>query len=197
MRSLTLANAFALAASFVATVSIATPGVVSKVAHGLKAGDKIQFSTTGALPTGLAAATDYFVIAAGLTADAFELAATLGGAAINTTGSQSGVHTVHALTGSSLAAETNLDNQTAPFLAGYSAVLSYKVLALANGSVHIEGASANADGTAGTYSDLITAIAATGQAMAFIKALPDFIRVRMAPTSNAGAGTAQVTLLGN
>lgn len=77
-----------------ATVTIASPGVVTNNAHGLIAGDSIQFTTTGALPTGLTAGTTYYVIAAGLTANAFELALTVGGTAINTTGSQSGVHTL-------------------------------------------------------------------------------------------------------
>jgi hypothetical protein len=55
------------------------------------AGTPITFTTTGALPTGLAVGTIYYVLAP-LT-DSFNLAATVGGAAINTSGSQSGVHT--------------------------------------------------------------------------------------------------------
>lgn len=78
----------------VATITIAAPGVVSRVAHGLVLGDAVKFSTTGALPTGITAGTTYYVIAAGLTADAFQLSATPGGAAITTTGTQSGVHTM-------------------------------------------------------------------------------------------------------
>lgn len=75
------------------TVTIAAPGVVSKTAHGLVAGNAVKLTTSGALPTGLVAGTVYYVIAAGLTANAFELALTPGGAAINTTGTQSGTHT--------------------------------------------------------------------------------------------------------
>lgn len=82
----------------VTTITIATPGVVTRAAHGLIAGDSVQFTTTGALPTGLIAGTDYFVIAAGLTAGAFQLSLTVGGAAINTTGAQSGVHTLYRTT---------------------------------------------------------------------------------------------------
>lgn len=77
-----------------ATMTIASPAVVSKTGHGYAAGDKILFRTTGALPTGVTAGTVYFVIAAGLTADAFEFSATDGGAAINTSGSQSGTLTL-------------------------------------------------------------------------------------------------------
>lgn len=78
------------------TVTIASPGVFTKTGHGYVAGDKLSFTTTGALPTGLAVATDYYVIAAGLTTDAFEVATTPGGSAVNTSGSQSGTHTVYA-----------------------------------------------------------------------------------------------------
>ncbi len=85
-----------IAPAKVFTVSIASPGVFSCTAHGLVIGDKISLTTTGALPTGLAVNTDYFIISAGLTADAFEVSATRGGAVVNTSGSQSGVHTFHA-----------------------------------------------------------------------------------------------------
>jgi|GEM_PF-2380594 len=78
----------------VATITIATPGVVTNTAHGLIAGDSVQFTTTGSLPTGLSASTDYYVIAAGLAANTFQVSLTVAGAAINTSGSQSGVHTL-------------------------------------------------------------------------------------------------------
>lgn len=74
------------------TVTLASPGVFTKTAHGYTAGRPVKFSTTGALPTGLAAGTTYYVIATGLTADAFQVSATVGGAAVNTSGSQSGTH---------------------------------------------------------------------------------------------------------
>lgn len=74
------------------TMTIATPAVVSLTAHNLTAGSAVIFQTTGALPTGVTSGTTYYVIAAGLTADAFEFSASIGGAAINTSGSQSGTH---------------------------------------------------------------------------------------------------------
>lgn len=76
------------------TISIAAPGVVSWTAHGLLAGQQVQLTTTGALPTGLAANTTYFVVP--VDADHFQLAATQSGAAITTSGAQSGVHTMTA-----------------------------------------------------------------------------------------------------
>lgn len=74
-----------------ATITIATPGVVTWTAHGLSESWPVKFSTTGALPTGLVAGTTYYLKS--VTTDTFRLAATPGGADINTTGSQSGVHT--------------------------------------------------------------------------------------------------------
>lgn len=75
------------------TVTIASPGVFSATAHGLAANDALIFETDGALPTGLTTDTTvYYVISAGLTADAFEVSTTIGGSAVNTSGSQSGNH---------------------------------------------------------------------------------------------------------
>lgn len=76
------------------TVTIATPGVFTLNGHGFVQDSQVMLETTGALPTGLLPDTGYFVIAAGLTANAFELSTTQGGSAITTSGSQSGVHSV-------------------------------------------------------------------------------------------------------
>ena len=77
--------------SAAATMTIASPCVVTWTAHGLQNGYPVKFSTTGALPTGLVAGTTYWII--NKAADTFNVAATPGASAINTTGSQSGVHT--------------------------------------------------------------------------------------------------------
>lgn len=76
-----------------ATITIATPGVVTRAAHGLAANTPVCFETSGALPTGLTAGTIYYV--RNPAADTFEVSLTSGGASINTTGSQSGTHTLH------------------------------------------------------------------------------------------------------
>ncbi|RVG41675.1 hypothetical protein CN224_35310, partial [Sinorhizobium meliloti] len=73
------------------TITVATPGVISWNAHGLAAGTPVKFSTTGALPTGLTAGTTYYVVSP--SANDFQVAATPGGAAIATSGTQSGTHT--------------------------------------------------------------------------------------------------------
>lgn len=79
----------------VSTISISTPGLVTFTAHGLVTGDSVYFTTTGALPTGLSANTVYYAIR--MDANTFRLATSYAnaaaGTAINTTGSQSGVHT--------------------------------------------------------------------------------------------------------
>lgn len=77
------------------TISNATPAVVTFSSHGLVAGDIIQFTTTGGLPSPLAVNTNYYVISAGLTTNTFQISATSGGAAINTTTAGSGVHTLY------------------------------------------------------------------------------------------------------
>ena len=73
------------------TMTIASPGVMTFNAHGAANGTPVSFGTTGALPTGITAGTTYYVVATA--ANTFEVAATVGGAAINTSGSQSGAHT--------------------------------------------------------------------------------------------------------
>lgn len=78
----------------VATMTIASPGVVTVAnGHGLSIGSPVSFSTTGTLPTGVVAGTTYYVIATGFTPTSFSIATTPGGAAIITTGTQTGIHT--------------------------------------------------------------------------------------------------------
>lgn len=74
------------------TVTIASPGVFTKVGHGFVGGERIRLSTTGVLPTGLDTVTDYYVLY--LTADTFNLATSYSATAtpINTSGAQSGTH---------------------------------------------------------------------------------------------------------
>lgn len=78
------------------TVTIATPGVFTLAGHGLATGDCVSLTTTGALPTGLSADTNYYVIY--VSANTFRLATSYANALvptpINTTGSQSGVHSL-------------------------------------------------------------------------------------------------------
>jgi hypothetical protein len=77
-----------------ATITIATPGVVTVTAHGFAVDDVICFKTTGALPGGVSTNINYFVQSTP-SPDTFTLAVTPGAASgIATTGTQIGTHTV-------------------------------------------------------------------------------------------------------
>jgi hypothetical protein len=73
-------------------VTIASPAVWTRAGHGFVANRPVRLTTTGALPTGFTAGTVYYVRSP--TTNTFQLSATPGGAALNATGTQSGVHTV-------------------------------------------------------------------------------------------------------
>lgn len=75
------------------TMTIASPAVVALTANGRSVNDPISFETTGALPTGASPDTQYYVKTV-IDADHFTFSATPGGSVINTSGSQSGVHTM-------------------------------------------------------------------------------------------------------
>ena len=95
------------------TISIASPGVITWPSHGLTANTVIYFCTTGALPTGLTACIPgtggtmepnayqsdpqlYYVVGSSITTNTFQVSLTPGGAAINTSGTQSGTQTAFA-----------------------------------------------------------------------------------------------------
>lgn len=72
-----------------AAFTVATSDLFTSTAHGLTAGQVIYLtSLTGG--AGLATLTAYYVIASGLTADAFKVSTTSGGAAVNVTTTGSG-----------------------------------------------------------------------------------------------------------
>jgi hypothetical protein len=73
-----------------ATITIATPAVFT-VTTAPANGTPVAFSTTGALPTGLTAGTIYYVINS--SGSTFNVATTVGGSAIATSGTQSGTQT--------------------------------------------------------------------------------------------------------
>lgn len=77
----------------VGTFTAATTDIVTSAAHGLAAGTRVRLTNSGgALPAGLALATDYFV--RDVTTDTFKLAATPGGEVVDITGTGSGTSTV-------------------------------------------------------------------------------------------------------
>ena len=78
------------------TVNIATPGVFTYNNHGFIHGQKVQFTTTGALPTGVSANTTYYIRR--IDANTFYICTSLANVAatiyVNTSGSQSGIHSL-------------------------------------------------------------------------------------------------------
>lgn len=84
-------NAYALKNSTV-TITIASPGVITWNSNGLANGATIALTNSGgALPSPFVAGRNYYVVNAAT--NTFQLSASLGGAAINTSGSQSGTQT--------------------------------------------------------------------------------------------------------
>jgi hypothetical protein len=75
------------------TINIATATFTIPSTTGITTGTPVQFTTGGALPTGLTASTKYY--ARDVTATTFKVSATIGGAAITLSGTQSGTHTAY------------------------------------------------------------------------------------------------------
>ncbi len=102
------------AASATCTFTSGTPGTINVNSHGLIAGDPVVFTTTGALPSGLtAASTIYYVTSTNLAASTFTVSATLGGVAINIASAGTGTHTVNTATsyaGAGLGSDDFVDN---------------------------------------------------------------------------------------
>jgi hypothetical protein len=85
-------NPFASMLPRAATITVASPATVTSAGHGLTNGKRVQFTTSGALPTGILANTTYFIVNAAT--DTFNLSASQGGSLIGTSGGQSGSHVV-------------------------------------------------------------------------------------------------------
>lgn len=75
------------AGSRTCTISVGSPAVITSVDHRLQSGSILYFSSTGTLPTGISANTEYYVTSDGLTNDTFNITAIYGSTTkINTTG---------------------------------------------------------------------------------------------------------------
>lgn len=87
------AGSYSAYKSSTVTITIASPGVVTWSNHGLVNTDRVAFTTTGALPTGITANTAYYVLK--IDDNSFRISTSQNGTPINTTGSQSGTHAAH------------------------------------------------------------------------------------------------------
>lgn len=146
----TFAGLFAaLSKAQTATISIASPAVVSATAHGLAIGNRIWFTTTGGLPSGLATNIGYYIISAGFGVNAFEVSLSPGGAAINTTGSQSGTHTITFMPhgGGNGTTTFNLPDRRSRVIVGASAAVPTKIATIASVSGNVITASGLAPNT--------------------------------------------------
>lgn len=78
------------------TISNASPAVISDNDGNITVGSVINFNTTGSLPTGISAGTNYYVIASGFSSGvSYQISATPAGTAVNTSSAGSGTHTRH------------------------------------------------------------------------------------------------------
>lgn len=86
-----------IASPAVVTWGTTTPYVFSCGTPPCSGAAVINFTTTGALPTGIVAGTNYYVIGSSVSGNTFQIASTIdnavAGTAINTSGTQSGVQT--------------------------------------------------------------------------------------------------------
>src|SRR6185437_11565385 len=76
------------------TVTVASPAVFTWAAHKMVAGQPVQFSSTGTLPTGISPAFTYYVVAP--TTNTFEVSTSPGGSPIAVTGAGTGTLTASA-----------------------------------------------------------------------------------------------------
>lgn len=177
--SFTLSRNYAGSSVGAAAVSltIASPCVITWTAHALQAGEPVKFSTTGALPTGLTAGTTYYVSTAGLAADSFRVADTAahgiaGTNTVNTSGSQSGVHTA-----STVPATGRFD--MLPFQ-GLSAAAAYQLSKLVAAAVAVTASTNQVQ----TLLDKLSAVTAGG---GYVGVLGDSIAYGYFSTSNTNA----------
>jgi len=78
------------------TFTVAVPCVMTWTQSQLPDNTAVRFTTTGALPTGLSAGTIYYIKRTAGSDSSYQLRRKPDGAAINTSGSQSGTHTAYA-----------------------------------------------------------------------------------------------------
>jgi hypothetical protein len=83
----TLQGFFQIGSTLRGAATVTTGDTFTSVGHGLTTDDRVFFDTVAgdSLPAGLSSGTLYFVRATGLTADAFTIATTSGGAAVDVT----------------------------------------------------------------------------------------------------------------
>ena len=130
----------------VGTATGATDGTFTTTsAHGLAAGDAVQFSNIAGGLTGVSAGTTYYVIASGLTSTVFKVSATAGGSAVTiSAGGTATVTEVTAAEGTDIIGflrretDTGVDGDIPKFgNVVYRGVLNYSLIKAANGNTDL------------------------------------------------------------
>lgn len=165
-----------------ATITLASPGVFALPGYVPTNGDQISFTIPvggGTLPAAIVAGTRYFVVGAVAATGVFNVAATLGGAAINTATASTGVITAHILS-------PVLYGTLCPFKSGATVVVENNTA----GTLVLQGAPDSGQAAAGTNTynppsgpgaySTIASVPANGRAVATLSA--DWIRVSTAAT---------------
>lgn len=112
-------------------VSGIASNLITANGHGLSAGDKVIFTDATAAPSGITLGTVYYVIASGLTANAFKIAATSGGSALTIGSSWTGTLVVRNVNGTIFVWEQRPDdgsgNRTYTINSGLSNTVQFQI----------------------------------------------------------------------
>lgn len=174
------------------TVTSASPGVVTWTGHPLVNGDVVVFSASGSVPTGLTAGTLYYVVSA--STNTFQVSATKGGTAINTSSTGSGVSVRCVTTGNGDGTTTfNLPDARGRTLVGSGTgtkTVTLPAVAISANAIAINASQDFEQGMPVTYAgSSITGLSAGTYYV--IKASAAATTIKLASTqANANSGTA-------
>ena len=171
------------------TITNASPAVVTHTSHGYTASQPVVFNSTGSLPTGITAGTIYYVIAAGLTTNTYQISATVGGSAINTSGAGSGTFTESA--GNDTANNGQAQTATGAFISLQGAANYIQAnYDLANFTITVQAAGAGGGGTSLYAESVIIGAPFVGEKMGALVPAVTFTCDTVTPTnclmSNSG-----------
>jgi hypothetical protein len=160
-----------------AAITLASPGVFTVPGYVPTNGDAIAFSvySTGVLPVAIVAGTKYFVVGAVPATGAFNVAATKGGAAINTATASTAPVTAHLLS-------AEVDGVVLPFKSGNTVLVENNT----GGALVLQGApdvnATGAYGNPGGPGSFVTLATVAANSRALVVLSQDWIRVSTAAT---------------
>lgn len=179
-----------------ATISVASPAVVTTgAAHELAVNQPLTLATTGALPTGLATLTTYYVRTV-LSPTTFTVSATLGGLAINTTAAGSGsdsyiLNQGVTWTGHSVAPNQQVQLTTTGTLpTGYSPATTYYVKAISGWTFTLAATSGGTAITATAPGSGVQTCTATTVSYSVVKVVGHDLKIDKLNVIGSAAGAA-------